>query len=90
LDDEPALPRGNVVARNICVGGEWEDVEDAARPLVKFEANLVGQDPRFMDAAHLDFRLRPDSPALKLGFQPIAAGEIGLYRDEVRASWPAR
>lgn len=90
LDDEPALPKGNVVARNICVGGEWEDIEDAARPLVKFEANLVGQDPRFMDAAHMDFRLRPDSPALKLGFQPIPAQEIGLYRDERRASWPAQ
>jgi hypothetical protein len=72
------------------VGGEWDDIEEAARPLVQFEANLVGQDPRFVDAAHMDFRLRPDSPALKLGFQPIPVKEIGLYRDERRASWPAR
>jgi len=90
LEDEPAAPRRNVVARNICVGGEWEDVEEAARPLVRFEANLVGQDPRFVDAAHMDFRLRADSPALTLGFQPIPVKEIGLHRDARSAAGSAR
>lgn len=35
-------------------------------------------DPRFVDAAGGDFRLRPDSPALALGFTPIDTGTIGL------------
>lgn len=84
LDDEPAAPKGNLVARNICVGGEWEDIEDAARPLVRFESNLLGQDPRFVDPAHGNFQLRPDSPAFKMGFQPIPIEKIGPYPDPRR------
>ncbi|MBT7303903.1 MAG: hypothetical protein HN849_30505 [Victivallales bacterium] len=45
-------------------------------------------DPRFVDAANLDFRLKPNSPALKLGFQPIPVAKIGPYADAQRASWP--
>ncbi len=45
-------------------------------------------DPIFVDAANRDYRLRPDSPALKLGFQPIPVEKIGPYRDDLRASWP--
>ena len=36
-------------------------------------------DPRFVDAAARDFRLRPDSPALALGFQPIDLAAVGLH-----------
>lgn len=45
-------------------------------------------DPKFVDPAHRDFRLQPDSPALKLGFQPIPFEKIGPYQDPLRASWP--
>jgi hypothetical protein len=31
---------------------------------------------------------RRDSPAWKLGFQPIPLDKIGLYRDELRAALP--
>ena len=71
LDEDPAAPRGNVVARNICQGGRWDEIEGQARPLVKFENNLLDQDPQFVDAAKLNFQLREDSPAWKLGFQRI-------------------
>jgi hypothetical protein len=45
-------------------------------------------DPLFVDAANRDYRLRPDSPALKLGFKQIPVDEIGPYADDLRASWP--
>lgn len=45
-------------------------------------------DPLFLNAAKDDYRLQPDSPAFKLGFQPIPVEKIGPYRHELRASWP--
>ncbi len=45
-------------------------------------------DPQFVDAARDDYRLRPGSPAFKLGFHPIPVEKIGPYADELRASWP--
>jgi hypothetical protein len=88
LDDDPAAPRGNVVTRNICWKGHWDDIEAAARPLVTMKDNLVDVEPRFVDAARFDFRLRDDSPAWKMGFQRIPFEKIGLYRSDERATWP--
>ena len=47
-------------------------------------------DPRFVDAAHDNWRLQSDSPAFALGFQPIPWEKIGPYRSAARASWPIR
>jgi hypothetical protein len=90
LNDDPMAPKGNVIARNICVGGRWGDFEPKAKPMVTFTDNLLDEDPHFMDAARGDFRLRPDSPALKLGFKPIPIEKIGPYKSAERASWPVR
>ena len=35
-------------------------------------------DPKFVDAERHDFRLKNDSSALRLGFQPIDMSAIGL------------
>ena len=88
LEGNYAEPRGNLVARNICWGGRWDEIEGRARPGVKLEDNLVGEDPLFADAAKGDFRLKPDSPAWKLGFKPIPVEKIGLYEDPARVTWP--
>ena len=41
------------------------------------DAHSVVADPCFVDPAKNDYTLRPDSPALKLGFQPIDTSQIG-------------
>ncbi len=52
------------------------------------DKHSVIADPLFVNAAKDDYRLQPNSPAFKLGFQPIPVDKIGPYRDELRASWP--
>jgi hypothetical protein len=37
-------------------------------------------DPKFVAPAQNDFRLQPDSPALKLGFQPLDLSKVGPRR----------
>ena len=39
---------------------------------------MLDGDPGFVDAAREDFRLKPDSPAWKLGFKPVPFDQIGL------------
>lgn len=64
---------------------EWE-----AWQMAGADTHSAVADPLFADAAHGDFTLSPDSPALKLGFEPIPFSQIGLYRDDARATWPVR
>ena len=51
----------------------------------QFDQNSIVADPMFFDVENRDFRLKPESPALKLGFQQIDVSSIGLTKD-----YPAR
>jgi len=42
-----------------------------------YEEHSVVADPMFVDPQHDDYRLKPESPALKLGFCPIDVERIG-------------
>jgi hypothetical protein len=42
-----------------------------------YDTHSLVADPLFVDPAHDDYRLKPDSPALKLGFKPIPVEKIG-------------
>lgn len=45
-----------------------------------YDANSLVADPLFADPDNGGFRLRPDSPALKLGFVPIPVDRIGIRK----------
>jgi|GEM_PF-1575271 len=90
LADEPAVPKGNVIVRNLFRGGHGNYIEATARPGLRLEDNLEDEDPRFVDEDCLDFRLREGSPAWKLGFQAIPVERIGLQASPLRPSLPSR
>jgi Right handed beta helix region len=53
-----------------------------------FDQHSQISDPKFMNAEKDDYRLSPDSPAWKLGFEPIPTDRIGPYASPDRATWP--
>ncbi len=97
LDDEPAAPKGNKVLHNVSFGGKWDGVQPQARKYQTIRANLVDQDPHFATPDRIgqgkqpraaDFALKADSPAWAIGFKKLPLGQMGLYQDDRRASWP--
>jgi hypothetical protein len=51
------------------------------------EQGSIVADPGFANPAQDDFQLAPDSPALKLGFQPFDHRQAGVYGDP---AWRAK
>ncbi len=49
-----------------------------------YDQHSIIADPLFVDAEHHDYRLQPDSPAWKIGFQPFDTSQAGVYGD---ADW---
>jgi hypothetical protein len=85
LENEFVPPEGNVIARNLCVGGRWLDIVWGAEARhLQLGENLVDADLRFVAPAQGDFRLREDSPAWAIGFAPIPFETIGLVPDADR------
>ena len=77
LEDDPAVPEGNIIQRNICSGGRWLDLQGVDRNIVTFKDNLIGVAPCFVDPARKNFQLKDNSPAYKLGFKRIPIERIG-------------
>jgi hypothetical protein len=88
LEDDPAAPKGNVVARNICYAGQWDRVHKQARPYVTFSDNLLADKPFLAGKTPETFHLSDDSPVKKIGFEPIPFAEIGPFKDRFRSQVP--
>jgi membrane-associated protease RseP (regulator of RpoE activity) len=50
-----------------------------------WDANSLGGDPMFIDPAKGDFRVREDSPALKLGFKNFPMDRFGVKKPSLKA-----
>ncbi len=72
---------------------EWRKIRQTPAGFFKGAAMDEGSviaDPQFVDVARRDFRLKPRSPALARGFQPIDMAAIGLTGDAAWRSLPSR
>lgn len=92
MDEEPLLPLGNVVERNVAVDcDKWLNAGGDVRPYldrVVFHDNLIleDEDPGFVNRDAKNFQLKPDSIVYQKipGFEPIPFDRIGLFQDEYR------
>jgi hypothetical protein len=85
LQEAYGMPERNVIRHNISYGGIWRELQDGITDsLVSFEDNFVDADPGFVSAGDRDFRLRPDAPVFRSGFQRLETEKIGLYNDAYR------
>jgi parallel beta-helix repeat protein len=75
----------DLVLEEVVLASEWEAWQQAGG-----DVHSIVADPMFVDAEHGDFRLKPESPALTQGFEPIPFDKIGPYEDDARATWPIR
>lgn len=73
----------DIVVQEFKPKSEWEAWREAGR-----DVHSVVADPLFVNPEHQDYRLKPESPAWKLGFEPIPFEKIGPYPSAERASWP--
>jgi hypothetical protein len=69
---------------------KWGALENKTQPrkytltewqALGFDQHSVFADPLFVDPEHDDYRVRPDSPALKLGFENFEMDKFGLTPD---------
>lgn len=91
LETDLAVPEGNVIRRNISVGGVWCELQDdVSDSIVRFIDNTVDIDPGFVSVSERDFRLLTDAPVFRTGFRPIPTGKIGLFSDGYRSFVPER
>jgi len=76
-----------------------EDIKPAGMTFEKWQElghdkNSIIADPLFVDPEKYDFHLKPDSPALKIGFKPFDYAKAGVYGDRAwirkaaRATFP--
>ena len=89
-EDLTLIVRGNVAARNVAMEcGKFIYGSATTLRYARIERNWEKGDPGFFDPDGGDFRLKPGAPVqADCQFEPLPFTEMGLYCDELRASWP--
>ncbi len=86
LSDEPAAPKGNVISRNVSVGGRWNEYSDETAVYLKFEDNLVLDDdaiPAIADKKHpkaTELVKSLDGRELPTGFKTLPIDKMGIEK----------
>ena len=83
--DDGVVWVGDVDFREAVPMSEWDAWQSEG-----MDRDSVVADPLFVNPSEDDYRLRPESPAWALGFEPIPVERIGCFQDPLRASWPLR
>jgi len=82
-----AWDRAKVISRNNCWwNAAGQPVTFLGKSLTEWqklgrEEGSIVADPLFVDVGRGDFRLKPESPALKIGFKPFDWTKAGVYGD---------
>ncbi len=81
LNDDPLLPKGNRIIRNISSGGRWIDLLNGVNDsLVYFQDNITNADPSFYTIDGDKLHLKQDSSFYPIGFHQIPTDKIGLKK----------
>ena len=64
----------------------WKDWRDW-QAMGQDQGSLLA-DPKFVNAAKHDYRLKPESVASQIGFKSIDLSEVGNYASPDRRTWP--
>lgn len=82
-------PKGNVIERNANTGGPFLSIAPGISKDNVIRNNWEEGDPLFLNRENMDFRIRAGSPVYgSTGLEPVLFEKMGVYRHELRASWP--
>jgi len=79
-DEYTVCFRGSWMSGGSFGGGTGEQVSFAQWQRLSNDSHSLISDPLFVDAANGDYRLKPDSPALALGFVQLPVERIGIRK----------
>jgi len=78
LSTSTKQPKGQIFLSDVRISEATEMVEWSAWQALGFDTHSIVADPLFVDWKNDDWRLKPESPAFKLGFKAIPVEKIGI------------
>lgn len=84
INDDNVIFRNNVYWDASGASVDFQGLTLQQRQERGWDLGSIVADPKFVDPDNYDFRLRPDSPALKVGFKPFDYTRAGVYGE---AEW---